>query len=303
MTKTKKILFQTSEAIMRAYEEAEGNIDYPLTNDYMFRAFLQTNEPVLRGLIGALLHLKQEEIVEIKILNPIVLGATINNKEFVLDIHILLNNNTRINLEMQVSNQENWPERALQYLCRSFDNLQKGAEYEETLPALHVGILDFTLFPDEPEFYAKNMPMNVKTHRIFSDKFVLGVLSLKQIELATKEDKEWHLDEWAKLFAAKTWREFKMIAKNNELFKSAGYELIKLNADEQIREQCRAREDYERHERTVKKQLRELKQALDEQAIALAEKDSALAEKDNALAEQAKEIECLKKLYEESLGK
>ena len=80
-----------------------------------------------------------------------------------------------------------------------------------------------------------------------------------------------------------------MIAKNNELFKSVGCELLKLNADELIREQCQAREDYERHERTVKKQMEDLK--------------NALAEKDNAIAAQAKEIERLKKLYEESLAK
>ena len=101
-----------------------------------------------------------------------------------------------------------------------------------------------------------------------------------------------------------------MIAQNNELYKSAGYELLKLNEDDMIREQCYAREQYERHERTVKKRMADLEKALAEQANALAEKDSALAERDsvlaeqaNALAEQAKEIERLRKLYEESVMK
>ncbi len=49
--------------------------------------------------------------------------------------------------------------------------------------------------------------MNVKSHKIFNDKFTLNVLSLEQIARATDEDKTWQLDIWAKLFAAKTWRE------------------------------------------------------------------------------------------------
>lgn len=74
---------------MISYEEATGPIDYTLTNDYMFRAILQSNEKVLRGLIGALLHLKSEEIQIVEIKNPIELGKAINNKNFILVFWIL----------------------------------------------------------------------------------------------------------------------------------------------------------------------------------------------------------------------
>ena len=249
---------------MLSYEDATGTIDYTLTNDYMFRAILQSNEKVLRGLIGSLLHLKQEEIQTVEITNPIELGKAINNKNFILDIRVLLNNNAIINLEMQVSNHGDWPDRALSYLCRAFDNLQKGKEYEQVLPAIHIGILDFILFPDDPEFYSTNKLMNVKSHKVFNDKFVLNVLSLKQIELATEEDKVWDLDKWAALFSAKTWRDIKMIAKNNEVFTAASETLYQFNSDDMIREQCLARLDYERHERYVKNKLAEQEQALKE---------------------------------------
>ena len=236
--------------------------DYNLRKETI--AILQSNEKVLRGLIGSLLHLKQEEIQTVEIKNPIELGKAINNKNFILDIRVLLNNNAIINLEMQVSNHGDWPDRALSYLCRAFDNLQKGNEYEQVLPAIHIGILDFILFPEEPEFYATNKLMNVKSHKVFNDKFVLNVLSLKQIELATEEDKVWELDKWAALFSVKTWRDIKMIAKNNEVFTAASETLYQFNSDDMIREQCRARLDYERHERYVKNKLAEQEQALKE---------------------------------------
>ena len=184
--------------------EAIGKIDYTFTNDYMFRTILQTNELVLKGLISALLHIPFNDIQSVEIKNPIKLGETLSSKDFILDIQVLLNNDTLINLEMQVQNHHNWPDRSLSYLCRNFDQLYRGQEYETVRPVIHIGILDFILFPDAPEFYASYKMLNIKNHYVFNDKFTLHVLSLKETELATEEDKYWEIDTWAKLFAAKT---------------------------------------------------------------------------------------------------
>ena len=42
----------------------EEKIRYGLKNDYMFRAAMQSNEKVLRGLVCALLDLRMDEIKE-----------------------------------------------------------------------------------------------------------------------------------------------------------------------------------------------------------------------------------------------
>ena len=135
-------------------EEATGAIAYNMTNNYMFRFVLQQNEKVLKGLICALLHLKPEQIKKIEILNPINLAGDVTGKEFILDINILLNDDTQVNLEMQNENEHNWTDRSLSYLCRTFDQLYHGQKYDEALPVIHIGFLDFTLFPKYPEFYA-----------------------------------------------------------------------------------------------------------------------------------------------------
>lgn len=270
---------------VRQYQTAKGTIDYTLLNDYMFHAVLQNNETVLRGFIGSLLHLKQEEILCIEIKNPIIIGEDVNDKEFILDIQILLNTNTCINLELQVLDEGNWTDRSLSYLCRSFDQLYRGQKYEETIPVIHIGILNYTLFPDTPEFYSTNMLMNVKNHKIFNDKFILNVLCLNQINTATETDKRWHLDAWAQLFKSKTWEDIKMIAQNNTIFAEAAESLYQYNTDDIIRQRCRAREEYERHERTVNKKINDLTTALAESESALAESESALAEKNKRIAE------------------
>ena len=81
-----------------------------------------------------------------------------------------------MNLEMQVKNELNWPERSLTYLCRSFDQLQSGEDYWEAKPAVHIGFLCFAPFPENPEFFSAYRMMNIKTHHIYSDKLTLYVV-------------------------------------------------------------------------------------------------------------------------------
>lgn len=71
---------------------------------------------MLRGLIGSLLHLDQSEIKSTVATNPIRLGEQIDNKTFILDINVLLNDDTNLNLEMQVINMSNWTDRSLSYM-------------------------------------------------------------------------------------------------------------------------------------------------------------------------------------------
>ena len=256
----------------------------------MFRVVLQENEFVLRGLIESLLNLDQSAIKSVEIKNPIKLGEQMDDKTFVLDIEILLNNNTCLNLEMQVLNEGDWTDRSLIYLCRLYDDLQHGDDYSETKRAIHIGILDFTLFKECPEFYARNMLMNVKNHHIFSDKFVLNVLDLTQIELATDEDRLCELDHWAELFKAKTWEDLRMIAEKNQYMSEAAEEMYARNADETIRAKCQAREDYYRHQRRIQKQLEDQKNTIAEKEQTIAEKEQTIAEKEQTIAEKEQAI-------------
>ena len=268
---------KSNEQFSKNLMEATGPIMYNMTNDYMFRAILQKNKKVLKGLICSLLHLQPNEIISVDITNPIELGTSIEAKDFVLDIKVLLNDSTLINLEMQVENELNWKDRSLVYLCRTFDQLYAGDDYNVAKPAIHIGFLCFTPFKEYPEFYARYRLMNVKNYQVYSDKFELRVVDLKNIELATKEDKQYQIDHWASLFMAKTWEDLKMISQENEFMQEATETLYELNADETIRQQCLARRDYYRTQNSYKKLIDEQAEKIDEQA--------------EKIDEQAKEIE------------
>ena len=227
-----------------SFLNATGKIRYTMTNDYMFNVIFRHTD-ILAELLCSLLHLNMEQISSVEIKNPLLSGDTARDKAFVLDINISLNNSSLINIEMQVNNLGDWFDRSLSYLCRSFDQLYHGEHYSSTKSVLHIGILDFTIFPEHPEFYSSYKLMNVKNNQIYNDKFELRVLQLNHIHLATETEKNSGIAHWASLFKAATWEEIKMLAHEKPIFTKVAQELYKSNTDEQIRYACQAREEYE----------------------------------------------------------
>ena len=89
-----------------------------------------------------------------------------------------------------------------------------------------------------------------------------------------------------------------MLAQNNHYFKEASETVYQLTQEEQIRQQCLAREDYNRtmkgiennfaaqkHEiSALKKDLADANQRISEKEQLLSEKDQQLSEKDDLIA-------------------
>ena len=269
---------------MSILKNAVGQMPCSLKNDYMFRATLQTSNLALKGLTAALLHMPPEEVVSVEITNPVELGKSIEAKDFILDLRVLLNNETIVNMEMQVLNLGNWPERSLGYLCRSFDSLNRGQDYLEVRPVIQICFLDFTLFKDDPEFYSTYMFINVKKHTIYSDKLKLSVVDLTKIENATEEDRLYGIDRWARLFKATTWEEMKALAEQSDFLREASEAFYRLSAEEKIRLQCEAREEYYRQQRYVERRMKMLEEA--EEKITIAEEKLAVSEEKLAVSEE-----------------
>ncbi|MBE5833791.1 MAG: Rpn family recombination-promoting nuclease/putative transposase [Butyrivibrio sp.] len=264
------------------FQSASGALKYNLTNDYMFRVVLQQNNDSLVLLLSAILHIPREKITSAKILNTIIPGASIDDKEYHLDILVSLNDNTIINLEMQVIDYGNWNDRSLGYLCRKFDNVSKGSDYSEVKPVYHISFLDFTLFKDHPEFFAKYHLRNDIDSYLYNDKFNLYVIELNHTNLATEEDKRYKIDTWAKLFKATTWEEIKMITNNNPSLNSTAESIYVYNADDIIADQCRAREETILHEKVMNERLAKLS----EENNSLTDKNASLTNKNASLTSE-----------------
>lgn len=112
---------------------------------------------------------------------------------------------------------------------------------------------------------------------LYSDKLRLSVVDLTKIDMATEEDKSYHIDYWASLFKAAAWEEIKMLAQKDECIMDASNIIYHLSQEEKIRLQCEAREDYYRRQGDAKLLRERLTAALENARTELAEKDFTIA--------------------------
>ena len=289
------------EWVSEALKKATGIIPYTFLNDYMFRVILQKHKNVLRSFVCACLKLEVGDVQDIVVQNPIGFGEAIDDKTFILDINVLLNNNTIIILEMQVLDLKDWPERSLSYLARSYDNVAKGDEYINVKPVYHIGFLNYTLFPESPEFFARYRMMNIKNHHVYTTKFNLYVVDLTQTKLATQEDVDTGLVYWTQVFKAKTWEELRQMAERNQELQEATEALYVYNQDEIVKEQCRARQDYYNHERGTQKRLEEARLALEESKEEIIKSHAVIEAQKETLEKKNEDLKKAVRLYAERM--
>ena len=280
------------------FETVSGPLDYTLLNDLLFRMVFEANQDGLKSLLAALLHLKESDITQLEIKNPFRFGTHVDEKKYIYDIYLLLNNEQKIHIELQVLSQSFWTDRSLCYLCRDFGDLNSGENYENVKPHIQIDILDFSLFKDSNEFFSTYHLANDKTGRIYSDKLTLHVLQLNKIKYATEEDKTYGIDYWAKLFKATTWEELKFLAEKQASLQSTVETMYRFTADDYTREEIRAREEALRVQRTIESiHKRELKELRDK----LAEQNATIIQQDEEIKNLHKQIEALQKQASASL--
>ena len=241
-------------------EEKKTPIRYPLTNDYMFHVVLQRSTESCRYFLAAVLGQKPEEITHLQILNPLIPGERLQKKQCILDIRLRINHGEQIGIEMQVSRIDDWPERSLYYLCRSFTSLNRGDYYKTVNPTVHIGILDFNLTADNPYFFSQYRLLNTETFQPYDDKLAMYVIELNKLKNGCNEEHK-EIYHWAQLFKAQTWEELDMIEKNHPECGEFVAVLKELNEDEMVQLECEAREIYEwdlhSHHRTGYREGRE----------------------------------------------
>ena len=220
-----------------------GPLPFRMTNDYLFKVLLQTNLKVLKAIICSFTHLKPEDIKEIIVTNPILLGRILSDKEMILDVKAILDDNYIVNLEMQVLNYHNWEERSLSYLARCYDNLKEGEDYSQVKTSIHIGFVDFTPKPENTKFFSKYRMQDIDSNYQFSGKFELSVVDLSRRDLATKEDISAHRLYWADFFKAATWEELNMLAEKDSNIADAVMTIKQLSEEEYFRLCCEAQED------------------------------------------------------------
>ena len=165
---------------------------------------------LLRRLIAALLKIPYESITEFNITNSEMPPEALGKKFCRLDIAMTVNDQ-QANLEIQVENEGNFPERSLFHWARQYSlALPESEDYSKLPRTIIIAIIHFKLFPCK-EFHSEYEALEVTRHTRLSDRLNLHIFELPKLPKAISA--EMGLELWLALFKAKTEEDLNKIEK------------------------------------------------------------------------------------------
>lgn len=229
--------------------------------DFAFKEIM-ANEKARIGFLSAVLKIKPEEIKETRILNTYLQKVHEDDKQGILDVRILMNNDTEIDTEIQLSELKVWADRALFYLSKMYtEQIKQGQSYDVFKKCVNISILNFTLFPKEEEFYSRFHIREDTKNFLYTDKMEFHVIELPKLPEEIKENSS-DIELWAKFINAERKEELEMIATKNPYIESAYQQLQIISQDKEKRLEYEAREkairDYNQAMKEAKETGREI---------------------------------------------
>ena len=224
--------------------------------DFAFKEIMM-NEKARIGFLSAILNIDPEDIKETQILNTYLRKEHEEDKQGILDVRILMNNDTEIDTEIHLSELKVWADRSLFYISKMYtEQIRQGQKYDVFKKCVSISILDFILFeepknntPEEPKqpsqsnFYSCFHIWEDTRHFLFTDKMEFHVIELPKLPPELKDDIE--NDKvflWAKFISSEKKEDFDMIAQKDPYIDSAYQQLQIISQDKQKRLEYEARQ-------------------------------------------------------------
>ena len=208
--------------------------------DYAFKEIMM-DEKARIGFLSAMLKLNPEDIKETQVLNTNLRKQSEKEKLGILDVRILMNNNTEIDIEIQLAAMNIWADRALFYLAKMYtEQISAGEDYTVFKKCVSISVLDFKLFENESEFYSCFHIREDSRNFLYTDKMEFHVLELPKLPKELKEDSS-DIELWGKFISAERKEDFDMLAEKNMYIGSAYQHLQVISQDEEKRLEYEAR--------------------------------------------------------------
>ncbi len=183
-------------------------LKYTFKTDILFKMLFVKYPELLKELVANLLEIPFGSIEEFKIRNPEMPPENLGDKFCRLDINMTVNGQ-QVDLEVQVSNEGDYPERVMYYWAREFSSaLLTGHGYSELPKTIIISIIDFMQFDCE-EYHSFFQPLEATRYTLLSDK--MGFHFFELPKLPDKVDGKDMLLLWLSLFKADTEEELEKI--------------------------------------------------------------------------------------------
>ena len=217
-----------------------------LTNDFIFKKVFgkKGNESILKDLLEAILKIKIKKIelqAEVELERELI-----DDKTGVLDIEATIDDNTIIDIEMQMRNQYNMKERSLFYWAGLYyTGLKKKEEYKDNKRVITINIVNFDMFKEGP-YHEKIELRREYKNILLTNKLEIHFIQLSKFLKEGQEEKDKKIWQWLTFICNKNRKEVERVMKENKEIEKANEELEYLTGDDAVRRIAFLREKAER---------------------------------------------------------
>jgi len=221
------------------------NVELQLTNDYIFKRLFSKkgNEDILKDLLEGILEIPIEKV---EVMQEVELERVdIKDKLGVLDIKAIINENTTVDIEMQIADEKNMIERTLYYWAGLYyTGLKRGRDYKLNNKVITINILMYNIFKEE-KYHTIGLIKERESNRKITDKLEIHFIELPKF-LKSKEIGNKKLRQWLDFICNKRKGEIEMAVKENEKIAKASQEWEYLRGDEAVKRMAFLKEKWER---------------------------------------------------------
>ena len=207
-------------------------------NDIVFQSlFNQRNEEITKSMISALL---EENITSIKINeDKELLREYPEDKLGILDLEAEVNEIEKVDIEIQLLDRKNLPERLLRYFSKLYSmQVEKGEDYRKSKRVVIIAIIDYNYdLTKELSQMETIWNLREKTHPklILTDKIEIHIIELAKVLEEYKKDKTNEKAQWMLFINNPNCKEVQEVMKENKEIKKATEKVEKMSEDEKLR--------------------------------------------------------------------
>ena len=163
---------------------------------------VEENKDLLISLINSIVS-KEDQVVDVTILNPYNLKNFLQDKLSILDVKAKSVSGKLYNIEIQISDEADYDKRALYYWAELYtQQLKKSDDYSKLNKAIGIHILNFTSIPEVKKYHNVFHLLEKDDKFHFFKDIELHTIELKKFE-NNKTEQKLSEDEEVNLFFSK----------------------------------------------------------------------------------------------------
>ena len=200
------------------------------------------NEKVRKGFLSAVMEIPVSEIKSTVLKNTNLPRLHEDEKQSILDVYLTLNDNTEIDIEIQLAYMKSWAERSTFYLSKMIAEQKNiNMTYSNLKKCVAINLLDFSYIKQMERFHTVYHIREDSENFCYTDIMEWHIVELPK--LPSRDDGS-DLYEWIRFLCAKSREEFEMAAKKSEYINEAYQTLEVISQDEKMRLAYLARQKY-----------------------------------------------------------